>query len=161
MMSVSSCITLCIFLLHGDQLLIVNMALLCFMLTTRSLNNLFCLESKPLSNCGIHLGLDARNGENWPLVTGEPIEFEKFPVQEDYWRWYNSNICGNITQISVEKLKEQNVYTVAVGNHTDFYRLCPKIFPDTGLIYFVSILMGRETFVFRLGSEGSLWFLHS
>ena len=70
--------------MYGDQLLIVNMVLLCFMLITWSINSLICLESalqRPLSNCGIHLGFDTRNRENRPLVTDEPVGFEQYPVE--------------------------------------------------------------------------------
>ena len=58
------------------------MVLLCFMLTTWSINKTICLQNvlqRPLSNCGINLGFDARNGENRPLLTDEPVEFDKYP----------------------------------------------------------------------------------
>lgn len=82
-----------------------------------------CLESvlwRLLSNCGIHLGFDARNGEKWPLVKDDVIDFEKYPVEvQDVKKIIEDSrgICGiQLTLINWNR-KDQNMEPVGFGKH--------------------------------------------
>ena len=138
--------------MYGDQLLIVNMVLLCFMLIAWSINIRICLESvlrSLLSNCGIHLGFDARNGESWPLVTDEPIDFEKYPVgssrlQENYWRfkrnlWSITHIKKTCNQLDLETL--------------GFQPIMPKRTPWTWFGVFCEHFNGSREFCVQIGCK--------
>ena len=62
------------------------------------------------------------NGENRPLITDEPVEFEKLPVEVQDFRKIADHFRG-IYGIS------QHV-TGWTWKHYDLDRLCPRISPD-------------------------------
>ena len=48
-------------------------------------------------------------GEKWPLVTPEPVEFEKQTIEvQDFTPSFSKNL-GNMPQINEEKTKDVNM----------------------------------------------------